>query len=320
MSSSDMSPMRFCVRVSVITPGSLLGSSSENAVFSCSCEARRAEAPAIASAPHQDQHRVSGDPAVVTADTTVRGGRHPRRTYQAFHRRGIVGTAAKLRSIGQSQARRTRVYMYVREVSSGDLLFTNGVPTDILSMASLRLARAAERLAIALIAIGIAISGPTGLRGRRRDHRCPGARQPAHGGVDRPFDRRGHHRRHAGGGHARPRARAAQHRGPVRRRQRLVGAARRRRAGQHLGQGQVPLGAGPHRLLVREQQVDRLAVRARQPVRARQAAVARGRLAHDRLGRGPRLPRSRRCSAAGSTGSCRASCSGRSSPSTRTPA
>ena len=29
-----MSPIRFCVRVSVITPGSLLGSSSENAVFS----------------------------------------------------------------------------------------------------------------------------------------------------------------------------------------------------------------------------------------------------------------------------------------------
>ncbi len=51
MSSSDMSPIRFCVRVSVTTPGSLLGSSSENAVFSWSREASRAEAAAIASAP-----------------------------------------------------------------------------------------------------------------------------------------------------------------------------------------------------------------------------------------------------------------------------
>ncbi len=51
MSSSDMSPMRFCVRVSVTTPGSLLGSSSENAVLSCSRDASTAQPAATASAP-----------------------------------------------------------------------------------------------------------------------------------------------------------------------------------------------------------------------------------------------------------------------------
>ena len=50
-------------------------------------------------------------------------------------------------------------------------------------------------------------------------------------------------RRDPGGRHARQGARAAQHDRPVRRRQRLVGAARDRRARQHRGEGQVPLGA-----------------------------------------------------------------------------
>ena len=62
-------------------------------------------------------------------------------------------------------------------------------------------------------------------------------------------------------GHAGARARAAQHHRALRGRQRLVGAERRRRSDQHLGQGQVPLGAGPDRVLVGEQQVDRPAVR-----------------------------------------------------------
>ena len=208
--------------------------------------------------------------------------------------------------------------MCLREVSRR-LLFTNGVPTDILNMASLRLT-ARGTLPIALIAIGSAVRAPTGLRGRRRDHRRPRARQPAHRGVDGPLGRRYLHRRHAGGRHARHRARAAQHDRPLRRRQRLVGAARLRRAGQHLGQGQVPLGAGPHRLVVLEQQVDRPPLRARQPVRTRQAA-ARSARAWRRSIRAPSWPTAiPRCSGPGCTGSSRGWCSARSSPSTRTPA
>ena len=113
----------------------------------------------------------------------------------------------------------------------------------------------------------------------------------AHRGVDGAFDRRRLDRRHAGDRHAGHRARAAQHDRPVRRRERLVGAARLGRAHQHLGQGQVPVGAGADRLVVGQQQGVRSAVRARQPVRARQAATAGRAPRHHRFGRRHRLPR-----------------------------
>ena len=67
--------------------------------------------------------------------------------------------------------------------------------------------------------------------------------------------------------------------GPVRGRQRLVGAAQDRRAREHLGQGQVPLGAGPDRLVVGQQQVARPAVRARQPVGRGKQLLLGGRIA-----------------------------------------
>ena len=88
------------------------------------------------------------------------------------------------------------------------------------------------------------------------------------------------------------------------------------RARQHRGEGQVPLGARADRLVVGQQQVVRPAVRARQPVRARQAAADRRPHRHRRFGRRARLPRSLAASAAGSTGSCRATSSARTSPST----
>ena len=130
-----------------------------------------------------------------------------------------------------------------------------------------------------------------GIRGRRGDHRRPRDGQCANGGVDRSLGRGRLHRRHDGGRHAGHRARAAQHDRPVRRRECLVGAARLRRAHQHLGQGQVPVGAGADRFVVGEQQGVRAAVRPRQPVRARQAAGAGRAPGHRRFGRGPRLPR-----------------------------
>ena len=130
--------------------------------------------------------------------------------------------------------------------------------------------------------------------------------------------RRRLHRRHAGGRHAGHRARAAQHDRPVRRRERLVGAARRRRAHQHLGQGQVPVGAGADRLVVGEQQGVRPAVRARQPVRARQAAACWAGAWPPSI-RAPSSPTAtRRCSGRGSTGSCRRSSSAACSPSSTT--
>ena len=109
---------------------------------------------------HQDQGRVSGEPAVVTADTAVRGGRHRRRTLPGFHRRASSEqqqNSAKQPSIGQLQSRCTRFYMYVREVSPGTCCLRMASPPISLSMASLRLA-VRGTLAIALIAIGIAIS------------------------------------------------------------------------------------------------------------------------------------------------------------------
>ena len=55
-------------------------------------------------------------------------------------------------------------------------------------------------------------AGGVARAGRRRgDHRRARARQPAHRGVDGPLRRRRLDRRHAGDGHARHRARAAQH-------------------------------------------------------------------------------------------------------------
>ena len=153
--------------------------------------------------------------------------------------------------------------------------------------------------------------------GRRRgDHRRARAGQPAHRRVDGPFGRRRLDRRHAGDGHARHGARAAEHDRPVRRRQRLVGAAQDRRAREHRGQGQVPVGARADRIVVGEQQVVRPAVRSRQPVRARQAAADRRPHRHRRLGRGARRTAIPRSSAAGSTGSCRETSSARTSPST----
>ena len=123
-------------------------------------------------------------------------------------------------------------------------------------------------------------------------------------------------RRHLEVGHARQGARAPEHDRAVLRRQRLVGAAQRGRARQHLGQGQVPVGARPHRLVVGQQQVVRPAVRPRQPVRARQAAADRRPNRDRRLGRGASPTAIRPGSAAGSTGSCRATSSARSFPST----
>ena len=181
--------------------------------------------------------------------------------------------------------------MYVREVSPGTCCLRMAFPPISLSMASLRLA-VRGTLAIALIAIGIAISArPAFAVGEEiTDVRVLDNQRTEESTVRSIAGLV--HRRHAGGRHARSRARAAQHHGPLLRRQRLVGAARLRRAGQHLGQGQVPLGAGPHRLLVLEQQIDRVAVRARQPVRARQAAPPRRAAGADRFGGRPRLSRS----------------------------
>ena len=134
--------------------------------------------------------------------------------------------------------------------------------------------------------------GVTGAGRRRGDHRRARARQPAHRRVDGPFRRRHLDRRHAGDGHARHGARAAEHDRPVRRRQRLVGAAQDGRPREHRGEGQVSLGARADRIVVGEQQVVRPAVRARQPVRARQAAADRRQDRHRRLGRRARVPRS----------------------------
>ena len=207
--------------------------------------------------------------------------------------------------------------MCVGEVSHRACCLRMAFSPISLSMASLRLA-ARGTLAIALIAIGIAIAPrPAFAVGEEiTDVRVLDNQRTEESTVRSVAGRL--HRRHAGGRHARYGARAAQHHRPLRRRQRLVGAARLGRADQHLGQGQVPLGAGPHRLLVLEQQVDRAAVRARQPVRARQAAAASAR-AWRRSIRAPSSPTAiPRCSGPGCTGSCRGWCSARSSPSTRT--
>ena len=95
--------------------------------------------------------------------------------------------------------------------------------------------------------------------------------------------------------------------GPLRRRQRLVGAARRRRPGQHRGQGQVPLGAGADRRPGRRTTSRSGCCSSHGNLFGRgKQLVLGGRLAARRFGRACSPTAIRRCSAAGSTGSCRA--------------